>query len=402
MTTDLAAEHGGIRDGRRAEDAGAHAGNGRANSDDTDVRDTALLKGDGVGVRDTAMSDGGCADGDGMDARGIALLNGDGAGVRGGAALDGGRADGDGADASDTGMLNGAGVRDGAALDGGRADGDGMDARDTALLKGGGVGVRGGVISDDGRAIEDCPGAGSAAEKRAAAMSREDNAAQGYAAEVIHDSTAAEDLAPGENAVMHDSASANGAEAGGAAVEDLSATGRGEELRETVGSRAAARRAAAVMRDSASATSIEASRAAAVIHETAEQDSMTGAAEASAATERAEPSAETERAEPSAATGRAEPSAKPKPRGRWWRGFTGSVAAGMAVLAVGVLVVGVLCLVNGASGPGALKLVGHPVAAVIVLALQRIADRRAGKVAALAGAGVLVVAGVAFGVLWWF
>ncbi|MGV9300514.1 hypothetical protein [Amycolatopsis sp. NPDC003676] len=74
----------------------------------------------------------------------------------------------------------------------------------------------------------------------------------------------------------------------------------------------------------------------------------------------------------------------------------------MAVLAVGVLVVGVLCLVNGASGPGVLKLVGHPVAAVIVLALQRIADRRVGKVAALAGAGVLVVAGVAFGVLWWF
>ena len=74
----------------------------------------------------------------------------------------------------------------------------------------------------------------------------------------------------------------------------------------------------------------------------------------------------------------------------------------MAVLAVGVLVVGVLCLVNGAPGPGPLKLVGHPVAAVIMLALQRIADRRTGKVAVGAGAGVLVVAGVAFSVLWWF
>ncbi|GAA1035348.1 MULTISPECIES: hypothetical protein [Amycolatopsis] len=74
----------------------------------------------------------------------------------------------------------------------------------------------------------------------------------------------------------------------------------------------------------------------------------------------------------------------------------------MAVLAIGVLVVGVLCLVKGASGPGVLKLVGHPLAAVIVLALQRIADRRAGKVAAVAGVGVVAVAGAAFCVLWWF
>ncbi|WP_409183170.1 hypothetical protein F9C11_01535 [Amycolatopsis sp. VS8301801F10] len=74
----------------------------------------------------------------------------------------------------------------------------------------------------------------------------------------------------------------------------------------------------------------------------------------------------------------------------------------MAVLAVGVLVVGLLCLVNGAPGPGLLKVVGHPVAAVGMLALQRIADHRTGKVAVGAGVGVLVVAGVAFGVLWWF
>ncbi|MFD2471214.1 hypothetical protein [Amycolatopsis silviterrae] len=98
---------------------------------------------------------------------------------------------------------------------------------------------------------------------------------------------------------------------------------------------------------------------------------------------------------------RGDEAAKRKPRGRWWRGFTGSVAAGMAVLAVGVLVVGVLCVVNGASGPGVLKLVGHPVAAVIVLALQRVADRRVGKTAACAGVVVLVVAAAALGVLWW-
>lgn len=372
VTTDLAAEQGGIRDGRRAEDADAHAGNGRADSDGSDARNTASLNGDGAVAR-------------------------------------------------------------------------------------------GGATADGGRASEDCAGAGSAVEKRAAVasrgLSREDNATVLDGAEaahdprvghsaVVHDPPAVEGLAHGGNAVIHDSASANSAEPRGAApgridsasrndgatsngatVEDCSAAGRGEALRGAAGSRVAAGRAAAVMHDSAangrvvsdgaevgyhstssdaavmhgsasagnaevgaaavmhdpaSANSTDVSRAAAVIHETPESDSAPGGDEASAA------------------PAHIEPSARPKPRGRWWRGFTGSVAAGMAVLAVGVLVVGVLCLVNGASGPGVLKLVGHPVAAVIVLALQRIADRRVGKVAALAGAGVLVVAGVAFGVLWWF
>ncbi|WP_211226856.1 hypothetical protein [Amycolatopsis benzoatilytica] len=73
----------------------------------------------------------------------------------------------------------------------------------------------------------------------------------------------------------------------------------------------------------------------------------------------------------------------------------------MAVLAVGVLVVGVLCFVNGAIGPGVAKLVGHPVAAAIALLLQRVADRRAGRAAGVAGAGVLVVAGAALTILWW-
>ncbi|WP_245633921.1 hypothetical protein [Amycolatopsis jejuensis] len=56
---------------------------------------------------------------------------------------------------------------------------------------------------------------------------------------------------------------------------------------------------------------------------------------------------------------------------------------------------------NGASGPGVAMLVGHPVAAVVALGLQRIADRRYGRVAALAGAGVLVVAALALTMLWW-
>jgi hypothetical protein len=76
-------------------------------------------------------------------------------------------------------------------------------------------------------------------------------------------------------------------------------------------------------------------------------------------------------------------------RGRWWRGFTGSLAAGLTVLAVGVLVVAGVCLYTGAPGPGPVLLIGHPVAAVLTLLAQRVADRRNGLPAA--GAGIAVV-----------
>jgi predicted lipid-binding transport protein (Tim44 family) len=78
-----------------------------------------------------------------------------------------------------------------------------------------------------------------------------------------------------------------------------------------------------------------------------------------------------------------------KPGGRWWRGFTGSLAAGLTVLAVGVLVVAGVCLYTGAPGPGSVLLIGHPVAAALALLAQRVADRRNGLPAA--GAGVAVV-----------
>ncbi|WP_328613817.1 hypothetical protein OHS18_36395 [Amycolatopsis sp. NBC_00355] len=82
--------------------------------------------------------------------------------------------------------------------------------------------------------------------------------------------------------------------------------------------------------------------------------------------------------------------AKPaKPGGRWWRGLTGSLAAGLTVLAVGVLVVAGVCLYTDAPGPGPVLLIGHPVAAVLALLAQRVADRRNGLPAA--GAGIAVV-----------
>lgn len=95
------------------------------------------------------------------------------------------------------------------------------------------------------------------------------------------------------------------------------------------------------------------------------------------------------------------PSGKRPRRGRWWRGLTGSLAAGMAGLALIVLGAGVLSLIVHAPGPGVASLAGHPVAAVVALAAQRIADRRQGQPAVLAGAGVLLVVGVTLWLFWW-
>lgn len=120
--------------------------------------------------------------------------------------------------------------------------------------------------------------------------------------------------------------------------------------------------------------------------------------------ERVEP----ERIEPSEATATIATDADtpaeadpPETRGRWWRGFTGSLAAGLAVLAVGVLVVGVICLFTGAPGPGVASLVGHPVAAVLALAAQRVADRRRGLPAVGAGIAVVLFAVSAATVFWY-
>jgi hypothetical protein len=88
-------------------------------------------------------------------------------------------------------------------------------------------------------------------------------------------------------------------------------------------------------------------------------------------------------------------------KARWWRGFTGSLAAGMVVLAVLVLGTGLVCALVGVPGPGATFLIAQPVAAVIALAVQRVADRREGRVAAIAGVAVLVDVAVALCLLWW-
>ncbi|WP_406641108.1 hypothetical protein [Amycolatopsis sp. WGS_07] len=275
-----------------------------------------------------------------------------------------------------------------------------------------GTAVNGGGVREDravaGRAVsprEDREAVGGAVGDRVAGAtfqaSADDRAAEMRTAPVIHDSPGAHlagagaqadrDSTTADASADHDRAENRGAWRGDTAdaaachdrAEERSAWGGDATvIHDSAAGNGAPGSVSPVMHDSAAADSAVGHGAADVIHETPSiRDSSTVGDEEAAERDGA---------------------AKRKPRGRWWRGFTGSVAAGMAVLAVGVLVVGVLCFVNGASGPGVLKLVGHPVAAVIVLVLQRVADRRVGKVAGVAGVGVLVVAAVALGVLWWF
>lgn len=96
----------------------------------------------------------------------------------------------------------------------------------------------------------------------------------------------------------------------------------------------------------------------------------------------------------------AAPEGLAKPGGRWWRGFTGALAAGLTVLAIGVLVVAAIDLNTGAPGPGAVLLIGHPVAAVLALLAQRVADRRNGAPAAGAGLAVVLFTVSALTLFW--
>lgn len=111
------------------------------------------------------------------------------------------------------------------------------------------------------------------------------------------------------------------------------------------------------------------------------------------APERAEP-------EPDAV---AEPASETEPKkdgGRWWRGLTGSLAAGLVVLTVGVYGVAGVCLFTGAPGPGSVLLIGHPIAAGLALIAQRVADRQGGLPAAGAGLAVVLFAVSALTLFW--
>ena len=86
---------------------------------------------------------------------------------------------------------------------------------------------------------------------------------------------------------------------------------------------------------------------------------------------------------------------------RRWRGVTGSFAAGLVVLAVLVLGAGLVCAFVDVPGPGVAPMIAHPVAAVLALAAQRVADRKNGPVAGIAGLAVPAIVATALWTFWW-
>ncbi|GAB3482043.1 hypothetical protein [Amycolatopsis cihanbeyliensis] len=97
-----------------------------------------------------------------------------------------------------------------------------------------------------------------------------------------------------------------------------------------------------------------------------------------------------------------EPLAAPgRTSGRWWRGLTGSLAAGLAVLAVGVLGAQVLGWASASSGPGAFMTCGHLLAAGLAILAQRVVDRGTGRLAGLAALAVVLLVVAPLWLFWW-
>jgi hypothetical protein len=102
---------------------------------------------------------------------------------------------------------------------------------------------------------------------------------------------------------------------------------------------------------------------------------------------------------PSAATDAA---LEPEPRrARFWRELSGALAVGMAVLAGVVLVFQILAWIRDMSGPGGRMVIGHLVAAGLVVGAQLFADRRTGWAAGVALGGAAAVAAATLWLYWW-
>ncbi|WP_285509763.1 hypothetical protein [Actinokineospora sp. NBRC 105648] len=88
-------------------------------------------------------------------------------------------------------------------------------------------------------------------------------------------------------------------------------------------------------------------------------------------------------------------------RSGFWREFSGSLAVGLAVLALIVVGLQISGWVRGVPGPGVGVMVVHLVLAVIALLVQRFADIKRGPESTLAVLLVCVVTGIVIWFLWW-
>jgi hypothetical protein len=88
-------------------------------------------------------------------------------------------------------------------------------------------------------------------------------------------------------------------------------------------------------------------------------------------------------------------------RSGFWRELTGALAAGTVLLAAAVLILQTIAWLNGMPGLGVFVLVGHLVGAALAVVAQRVADRRTGKPALVAGLGVGAVVVLILVLFWW-
>jgi hypothetical protein len=92
----------------------------------------------------------------------------------------------------------------------------------------------------------------------------------------------------------------------------------------------------------------------------------------------------------------------PSPKkSRFWRELTGALAAGTVLLAIAVLVLQTIAWLKGMPGLGVVVLIGHLVGAALAVTAQRVADRRSGKPALVAGLGIGAVAVLILVLFWW-
>jgi hypothetical protein len=83
------------------------------------------------------------------------------------------------------------------------------------------------------------------------------------------------------------------------------------------------------------------------------------------------------------------------------RAFTGSLAAGLLVLALGLAGMQYWANRQGQPGPGVPIVLGHFVAALAALVLQMIADRRRDLIGGLSAVAILVIVVGAIWMWWW-
>ncbi|MFD1148616.1 hypothetical protein [Saccharothrix hoggarensis] len=86
---------------------------------------------------------------------------------------------------------------------------------------------------------------------------------------------------------------------------------------------------------------------------------------------------------------------------RAWRGVSGALAVGLALLALAMIGVQVYAGSQDLPGPGLDVVAWHVVAAVAAVVAQVVADRRRGWVVGVCGAVVVLLAAAVLWFFWW-